>query len=119
MQPGGSAEPRYSAATRRDQKRMETRTGTALLAVNPVPSCPLPLAPKQYTSPPVVTPQAWSKPTLMCENVRPPATGVGTRREREVPSPTTPTPLNPQQYPAPIVVTAHVVFDPTSIPLQA
>ena len=76
--------------------------------VVPSPSWPLPLEPQQYAAPVGVRPQVCPPPALSAVNVRPPATGVGSRRWVVVPSPSCPLALKPQQYAAPVVVRPQV-----------
>ena len=66
-----------------------TATGTALPALDPLPSGP---APQQYADPVIVSPHVCSRPGLTLENVRPPATATGTELGVTDPLPSGPKP---------------------------
>jgi hypothetical protein len=82
----------------------DTATGVKLGLRLPIPSCPLLLAPQQYSCPLPSSPQVWLLPVVSDTKVSPPdcctATGV-LRGVVVVPSPSWPLPFSPQQYACP------------------
>src|SRR5688572_24916304 len=92
----------------------ETRTGTVLEVVVPLPSSPTPPEPQQYPAPLVATPQLWAYPAMTLAKVSVPATARGVVA-MAVPLPRA---LSPQQYPAPPVVTPQVWVRPAPSPAK-
>ena len=90
-----------------------TSTGTKLLVVLPLPSCPYSLLPQHLTAPPLVMAQLWALPALMA--VTPlfsPVTSTGTGLVVVLPLPSCPVSLVPQHLTAPPLVRAQLCTIP-------
>src|SRR5690242_12254512 len=102
----------FPALSRAKDRPPETRTGEDLnvpLPLNgPMPNVKLVLSPQQYAAPDCVSAHVKRLPLVICENVRPPATGTGVAPPTPfVPVPNCPRSLAPQQYAAPVVERAQ------------
>src|SRR5580765_6422717 len=85
----------------------------------------MPMRPQHCVTPPVVSPQTKlsdepsiptrAAKTSICENVRPPATGVGVGIENLMPSPSSPSVLPPQHHAADWVSSAQVADPPVEM----
>lgn len=84
-----------------------TGAGVIVVAVEPVPNCPLPPAPQQYTVAVSARPHAKLLPTPILTKRIPPAAGRGTVLETVSPVPKTPAVFAPQQYAAPTSFSTH------------
>ena len=87
-----------------------TSTGTKLLVVLPLPSCPKPLSPQHLTAPALVRAQVLALPALMAATpLASPVTSTGTSlRLMVLPLPSCPWSPLPQHLRVPVLVRAHV-----------